>query len=486
MFNFLRPSGRRRPARIRDYPWPYHAAFAFSNDCDYLTLDAMLALHRLFATQEADGGLGLDFSDSFFFYQNGSLYRHYSYFEDASSEPSVAAPIIRELVQTGHIDTCHGLGDFEIGGFSRRLSEQARDEFARYGLTVPIWSNHGGLGNWQNVGRKEFATYHSGDDFFSPHYHLDVLEELGCRYFWTDVAKCKTISLAPDGLVATERERRAPKTMWVSPLQRRRKHRLEWSYDRKNVLEVVNTRSAKLQGFVRYDGFFADGDADLDPEALLTPRGVRAGPNIGRLAASLTDELLGKLIETRGCCFLYQHLSTLAHYPERIHITRALEFHPDNLAALRRLRGYNSRGEIWVATQRHLLDYLYVTKTCEVAHWRTEQDTLIFKATVRSGFEFRGLAGLTFAIDPDLVESGTENLTVKVVDCRGETTTCTVVGPTSDGTIWACVPLPRLAKLDWRAIAHEVGIDLPEEVEVTLLDGSQPVDLHMPRSLTTQ
>ena len=472
----------KEPVELRTYPWPYKAALSFSNDCDFLTLDAMLNLHRLFAGAQTEGGFGLELSDSFFFFQNRSLYPHYSYFDNVSATPTRAAPVIREMLRTGHLDTTHALGDFEAGGFRRQLTQQAFEVCQAQGLSIPVWSNHGGYSNWQNIGRKEFVTYHSGDDFLSPYYHVDLLEAMGVRYFWTDVSKSKTISLQPSGPVVTERDRHAPVWRWVWPFQKAQQdYRLDWDYERRTVFESFETRSARrLQGFVRYDGFFPDGDADHAPESLLTPAGVRAGPNLGRIALSLTEKLLDKLVASAGCCFLYQHFSTLAHVPRRTHITAALEFHPDNILALRRLKRYERNGDIWVAAQAILLDYIYMLNTVEVRPRKLEASKLSYRLKVKKGFQYRGCSGLTFAIGADVGSTDGQPPVVRLEVPDGQTLDCELEGPDDAGRLWAAVPIRRLAPLDWRAVAREANVEMSDEIRIRRLSGECPVDLRLP------
>lgn len=462
-------------AEIRPYPWPFKAALSISNDCDFLTLDAMLALHRLFQTSADAGGFGLELSDSFFFYKTASKWPNYSYFEGLSKAETKAAPLIRTLVGKGYLDTTHALGDFESGGFRRELARIAVDNFASHGLKLPVWSNHGGYGNRQNIGRRDFCYYHGGDDFHGPHYILDLIEELGVRYIWTDVSKSKWMSLQPRGPVATERERKAPRALWMWP----RRQTLEtyvpvWNYDRREVFETIETRvGSKLQGFIRYDGFLPDGDCGVDKKRLITPDGRRVGPNIGRLAISLTGDKLDKLVKEQACVFLYQHLSTLAHLPDRTHLTRDLEFHPENVESLKSLKKREEQGEIWVAAQAILLDYLYMLNTVEVQIDRSSTDTVALQLRIMKGYEYRGCSGLT-------VEIGNHPVQSHLMGPDGRIIPCHTVGPDERGVYFAHVPIRRLPGIDWRALAAEHGVAMNDRLTISELDGSRAVDLFMP------
>ena len=71
---------------------------------------------------------------------------------------------MREMIKAGRLDAMHALGDFENGNFFRYFAEYALEELDKNGLSVPIWSNHGGFGNIQNIGTENSFYHHSGDD----------------------------------------------------------------------------------------------------------------------------------------------------------------------------------------------------------------------------------------------------------------------------------------------------------------------------------
>ena len=464
-------------ASDRAYPWPYKAALAFASDCDFLTLDAMMSLHHLFAAAPADGGFGLEMSESFFFYAVGSRWPCYSYFESLSNTETKAAPVIRELVRTGHLDAVHGLGDFEVGGFRRQLGHWAKDSFAKHGLKIPIWSNHGGYQNRQNIGVKDLCYYHAGDDFNSPFYMLDIAEDMGVKYVWTDGLLAKDFPQRPCGPVVTERERRAPRKRYVWPVQRiQEEYEPKWSFDRKDIFERLETRSgAILQGFVRYDGFMLDGNNGNSRDSLVKPDGVRPGPNLGRIGNTLAPDKLDRLTAEEGCAILYQHFSTIAHLPERTHLSRELEFHPENISGLQELKRRESKGEIWVAALAHLLDYLYMINTIDVRERGSNSGTLEFTVSAKKGYEYRGAAGLTVAI-------GKEPRRAVISEPGSNVIECETVGPDSDGQYWARVPVCKLNKIDWLHLAKENGVEINSDLTLQILDGAKPANLWLPEA----
>ena len=463
-------------ARLRKYPWPYRAAIAFSNDCDFLSVDAAFALQRLFNSDQSEGGLALEFADSFFFYENGKDFHTYSYFEGRTKKHSLAAPMIRNLLASGHIDTTHAIGDFEKGGFNRKLVEAAVLELDRCHLRIPVFTNHGGHANVQNIGRVECLYTEAGDDLNSPFYILDLLDDVGIRYYWTNTSKTKWLSINPTGDLVTEHQRRAPRSgeqnsYRVVPLP----YTPAWNYNQRSVFEAIRNRSnAILQGFVRYDGFLPDGDSGVPIADLLTQLGVRAGPNIGRVAISLSHDKLDRLVESEGCCFLYQHFSTLAHRPARVHISNALEFHPANLQALKGLKKHESAGRIWVAAQAILLDYLYMLNTTVVSIVEVGDGGQV-RAHVRprEGYADRGYAGLTFEVPP-------HSNSATISTDSGALVEAAVFGPDGEGLWWASIRPKRLPKLDWRHLADECGIKAPVDISVKFLDGEKPVSLWYP------
>ena len=462
---------------IRAFPWPYRAALSISNDCDFLTIESMLSLHQLFASPVSVGGLDLDLSDSFFFYQNGSSYPTYSYFDGLSFTPSKAAPAMREMIKTGHLDTMHALGDFENGGFGRHFAQYALEELDKHGLSVPIWSNHGGFGNIQNIGTEEFFYHHSGDDLNRPFYILDILEDIGVRYFWLDAYLCNQIGLSVWNEIPKDAERKVPRQrakqnaskLWST-------FNPKWSFDRTNAMSIAKTRAGNaLQLFSRYHPFLPESDANINPSNTELPNGFRPGPNIGRIADSLTEELLDKLVDIGGSCILYQHFSTLAHLPKRTHMTASLEFHPNNLDALHRLSREQHNGRIWVPSLSTHLQYLTMINTTDVAV--REQDSLVvIEVKPKRGYSLATLDGLTVE-----VPKNTRKAVFKLPG--GIEHQASLVGNEGESCNFAMLPIKSLEMIDWLALAKEAGVQLPETPQVTLLDGSKPVGLTMPDSI---
>src|SRR5262249_7607614 len=125
-------------------------------------------------------------SSLFFFAMHALCHSSLSYFADLAGKETEYAQALREMIAAGYIDTIHAYGDFDRGGFTRPLAEHVLDECRRWKWQRPVWRNHGSNENCQSLGHQRLTTYQRGDDPAAPEYHLDLLRQMGCRYFWVD------------------------------------------------------------------------------------------------------------------------------------------------------------------------------------------------------------------------------------------------------------------------------------------------------------
>lgn len=175
---------------LRDFPFPYRSAIAISNDCEFMSWKAFLDIYRFLC---GTNGLDIEMSHSLFFFVTHALcHSTFSYFQGTSDVPSEYAPVIREMIQGGYIDTIHAYGDFDDGSFKRKLAEQVGEECMRHGLTFRAWTNHGSRRNVQNIGHRNLTNYQQGDNPDHPCYHLDLLRPMGVHYWWVDDGYVKT------------------------------------------------------------------------------------------------------------------------------------------------------------------------------------------------------------------------------------------------------------------------------------------------------
>ena len=169
---------------LREFPFPAHCAVAISSDIDNASsVDSFKEIMNYFNSSSNTifgNGLGLEVGNSFWFYTNSNK-PQLSYFEGITTRKSKFAPIIRELWKSGHIDTMHSWGNFDLGGFDRSLADAGLNELQKCSTKIPVWVNHGvglnlqKLGNYPNM---------KGDDPSHDAYHLDLSVEAGCEYFW--------------------------------------------------------------------------------------------------------------------------------------------------------------------------------------------------------------------------------------------------------------------------------------------------------------
>lgn len=465
--------------RVRPMPYPYKAGLAFSNDTDFLRLDSMLALHRYLATPVADGGAGVECSDSFFFYEQASPWPNFSYFQGATFTEQPHAPLLRELIRTGYLDTTHALGYFDAGSFSRRHAETALETLQRHGLELKAWTNHGGHGNIQNIGGAEYAYHHKGDLPESGYYHMDLVAAMGIHYFALCSSYTSRFCLSPRARPTT-RAQRAPGTFrWAWPWRRVRhgyqQKNPSWN-DREEILYSLRAQDgAALQCFLRYSSHLPGGDFPEEEEIGWTPDRRRPGPNLGRLALQVNEEKLDALAACGGAAILYQHFSTNKHVPRRTHITPELAFQPENDAVFHLLAKRMEKGELWVAALGILLDYLYMVNTIAV-HVRVMGQRAVIEARPRPGYEYRGIDGLTVAVPEAIKEAVFLDPSGK--ERRGEVHERDGRGTEDEQTrSWAGVPVRRLPAMDWNALAKEAKIDLPERIAPRLTEAGLPVGL---------
>lgn len=168
----------------QNFPFPYQAAIAFSNDCEFLTYESYEYIRKRISSKRF---LNIPISNSIFFYVTNSFcHSSIGYFDENSFKESQHAGFLRELIQEGVIDTIHAYGDFDCGGFQRSMAERLVKELDRHSLRLKVFTNHGSNQNFQNMGHQELTQYQKGDDPSSEYYHADLMDQLGVKYIWVD------------------------------------------------------------------------------------------------------------------------------------------------------------------------------------------------------------------------------------------------------------------------------------------------------------
>lgn len=128
--------------------------------------------------------MNLEIGDScWFFSARDAGDSAFSYFDSEPGTETRYAPVLRELIQSGWIDTLHSYGNFGANlPFQRKWAELAVEESRKHGLEFPVWVNHGELDrNPQSFGI-DYGNADSPEN--SSIYHTDLLEQLGTIFFW--------------------------------------------------------------------------------------------------------------------------------------------------------------------------------------------------------------------------------------------------------------------------------------------------------------
>ncbi len=311
--------------KIRPFPYPYKAALAICNDLDCITsFQELKAIHDVLNGRKetpCGPGLGLEIGDSFHFYsvhpeQDDSL----SYFEGTGTKIAGHAAALREGIEAGLLDTLHTWGNFsQKGGFFRRHAERALKELDRYNLRVPVWTNHGDIHNFQNIGRSDSLgdlparSSQRGNRSEVLEYHLDLTRRAGVRYVWV-----KELTR----IVGQER-----------------------SLEPEDWLENgINLGRNMIRGFIKRDQGAGASQPFQISNQLLRPKTFRDGSVLyeilrfgsflqdgsDHLPELLTVKNLRRLVETGGAMILYTHLGKGRPSPEK-------PFSPESYSTLARL-----------------------------------------------------------------------------------------------------------------------------------------------------
>jgi len=293
--------------KLRKFPYPYQSMISISNDCEFMSWENYLKLYRFLNSEKY---LDLEIGNSLFFFVTNSLcHSSFSYFQNQSFVPCDYAPSIREMIQSGYIDTIHAYGDFDDGSFRRELADKIMEECISYGLKFDIWTNHGSNLNYQNIGHHNLTNYQSGDDPRSKYYHLDILRNLGCRYFWVD-----------DGYVNSPYE------------------------DQPLLYSRESRDGSKLNLFRRYRGLFG-----------------KSAPTASSLPDQILLEDIDAIIEQEKACIYYQHLGCWKKNTEGVFESNESPFFSKKgIRTLEYLSEVFHDGKCLVTTTSRLLRYLEI------------------------------------------------------------------------------------------------------------------------------
>ncbi|MBC8374904.1 MAG: hypothetical protein H8E26_02595 [FCB group bacterium] len=315
---------------LRKFPFPFQAMFAICSDVDHaISLPAYLDFMRFLNTDQQTSygkGVSLEISNSFWFY-NAVGDEQLSYFQGTSDIESEFAGVCRDFWNSGHIDTLHGYGDFNRGGFERHYAEQALEELDKWNVKIPVWVNHGNDNNHQKLGN------YPGFDGANPSskaYHFDLLREHGTRFYWAGrtthvCGQRATFSLGHaahkllQSLVVKTKYRHIDRPL-PDPLNRL-------------LIPAKQTDGGELFEFQRF----------------ISRYGQVKNTDLHDLSLQLTRGNLSTLVKNEGYMLLYTHMNE--HLPEQQALPAGVE------AGFRLLSEYSQAGDLLVTTSSRLLQY---------------------------------------------------------------------------------------------------------------------------------
>ena len=422
-----RPRGNnaylRSRVHLRRYPYPYRAALAISNDIDGMDWASFEDWHAFVSGtgQTSYGqGLGLEVADSFWIWSDMAAFalRHAPPWDDPGTS-SPEAERIRELADAGWLDSLHSFGDWHPDyHLTRDDITRGLDLLDQFGLSPPVYVNHGGGLRLHNLGGP-WAAYQSGDDPDSESYHLQSLLERGFRFFWTDIMfENDTFGEEMTPGPTSKALRRAQKTRWSTVRERvtgsdqrpsrqtltdaspETSERVASSLINRLLVPAIGRDGRPFLGFKRFRG--------------------REAPNAATFALQVSETHLDALEEAEGACVVYQHFGVWRALGRgKGHISADQPREPvldDNAVwAFRDLHARQSEGRLFITTTSRLLNYIWVRDNLDYTASENESNLVITIAGVncpvygRSHLKADDLQGIAF-----LVESGWKSVTIQL------------------------------------------------------------------------
>ena len=346
---------------IRKIPYPYLAGLSISNDAEYMSerfLEDLMPFINTTNNTALGSGLGLEVTNSIFFYTAHPY--SFSYFSSAEvkSKKSLFSRRIDEYLQSGWIDTIHAFGDFDkVGGFVRAHAEKVFETLAKLNVRLQVYTNHGDSLNHQNIGGD--ANYHKGDVIGSSCYHSDLLQQNGMKFIWTDTAVDHIAKKKPTFNLPFTRKNPQP---LLEP----------WKLQDGNTL----TRFKRFRG-----------------------TGSNA-PNLSSLGYQISQIDIQNLYATKGLAIIYQHLGVLYRangkcYPASL---EDLQKRPEvYLAPWYLLSRESKEGRLWIAGLSRFLNYAEMIQNVEINKIGTDTIKLICNHDVKDPTDY--FQGLTIYID---------------------------------------------------------------------------------------
>jgi hypothetical protein len=270
------------------------AYLAFSNDTEYLTWQAYKEVHHILREE-----LGTDVEDSFWLFDPEGT--DTALFKGSLSEKGKYHDELLQEISEGRMTILHSAGFFTNFHTEERpcreLIHAGLEYLSRHARIPKIWTNHGGEGDYTNIGGAK-RTYQQGDDPSSNCYILDLLIHYGFEYYWTDIDSTNAfVSTRHDGM---------------QPL----------------ISEVTTDAGFRIKTFRRYRGAL--------PKA----------PDAQTLCLQLSDENLEALAQSDGATVIYQHWGVHRDDSGEPYSAASPVFPAESIQSIRRLGRYIHDGSI--------------------------------------------------------------------------------------------------------------------------------------------
>lgn len=341
---------RRGTVQLRHLPYPYKGALSICNDIDDCGPELFTLVHQVLSTTgdtPIGPGLGLEIGDSVFVWSHDDAVISLL---DGNGKPTRWAEPLMALCRNGWIDCLHGMGDFNsAGGFNRQRAKEAYRFLTGHDIRIPVWTNHGNTNNIQNFYARHRPSC-IGDLPGQPAYHHDLAIAYGLtRYWWHELSRYPLSNAHPDRMetwrrILVNETKNVAKTVlgqWKRRMDRRILTRL--------ALPVSLRSGRKCWAFTRYN---ADAGGHV----------WKRNPGRHTIAHQLSEDFLEKLKRQQGYAVIYTHFAQPA-WQEGEPV-----FDAPNMRALTRLKAYQRRGDILVATTSRLLSYWVCSHFLE---WRS-------------------------------------------------------------------------------------------------------------------
>lgn len=426
---------------LRKYPYPFKAALCISNDTDGMNWKAFRDWHDFVNGSEETRygpGLGLEVSDSFWFWANGN---YFSLYHNHPAGPQARASeydYIVEMAKAGWLDTLHGFGtwggDYRV---SRVEMERALTEMAALGVRPALYVNHGGGRHMAHNLGGVWGTYQQGDDPSSESYCLDLLLDHGFRYFWTDMMY-ESDKFGNDSWWPDDRSRKIA----FKSYNARRFMNARMNDKLKNLALVCPALGVETEAELReivFDSIFLPVTM-RDGHEILGIKRFRGHypPDAGSFAHQVNASRLDDLVAREAAVIIYQHFGVWRAFsaPPKEGRSRRRSRIPlldeHCVWAFRFLAERQERGEIFITTTQRLLDYIHTRDNLRFSAHENGTGLHISLETIECPVQGAApavgdrLSGLAFVIDgrPETVTMGdAEGRSVEIERHTDETST---------------------------------------------------------------